>query len=997
MAFIITPPTTIKIDKAQDNITIGKQLWSALNLADDIFKPTKEILPIIIESNNPEILQLPWELLYHPTYGFLARNANFTLSRTIPNLSHNPTPLEKRPLRVLFFSTLPDDIGEEGRLAVEHEQEVVLETIMPYRQEGFIDIKMPNDGRFESLKKLIVSYKPDMVFLSGHSGFSNGKGSFLFEDRRGLGVHIDEEELRDAFVGSSVECVVLSSCQSAQLDQKSIESGLVMSLASYGIGNVIGMSQSIYDDSGVTFATEFMRQVATKSSIAYAVQKGREEVAKLDAPFREHWHLPLLVSQDISRGLVDWDFEPTPPSHEKLNQKLNQILYPSNYIGRRKEFRAFYNYLYSHKLKKLLLYGEGGIGKTAMVAKFGLELREEGYRVFDYSLKHGDDFDAFLLDIELELSEANAKKFTLIKEKCHDESCVAKRLAKLLLSESPKIAFIFDNLESVQDPTTKEITDNKLKHWIEALSEIDGVVVLLTSRWLLPNCQHSIALNRPLKSDFLYFLSTQNINFSRKDKLDKIYQTFGGNYRGVEFFLSAIEQMSSQDEDSFLENIAKATDKMKIDMAIEKILSYLSQEERTLLERLSVYDVPVPKEGVENIALDMPKETVERLVSFSLVEKSYNPIYEVNEYQVSALVNHFLMEEGLTIDNEIFVLASEYLLHLFLDERRNFNQALIVNKSLHLSNQIDKANLFTLDFIVRLSSHVGLHRELVEYWLPEIIKSNNLKIKLKGLEEMGVQQVHLMQYTLALEFYDEALSLSQHLNDKQSEIVLLTKKSTIFEIQNDFEKAISLLNSSLKIALEIDNEYMQSATYSNIAKIYKIQNNINEALKYLKKSLFIELKLKNKKGEAVIKNNISQIYSIMGKFDIALNYVTESLSIYENIPDEKGCITSLNNISQIHRKMNNSEEELISLKLALIRSLKIADSQGICLAFFNIGHTYLDMKERDKVVYFFINAYNIAKKIGNIHVLEKLKQIEDFSTNTLDTFIKNTTKEGFQW
>ena len=78
------------------------------------------------------------------------------------------------------------------------------------------------------------------------------------------------------------------------------------------------MSQSIYDKSGVTFATEFMRQVATKSSIAYAVQKGREEVAKLDAPFREHWHLPLLVSQDISRGLVDWDFEPTPPSYEKL-------------------------------------------------------------------------------------------------------------------------------------------------------------------------------------------------------------------------------------------------------------------------------------------------------------------------------------------------------------------------------------------------------------------------------------------------------------------------------------------------------------------------------------------------------------------------------------------------------------------------------------------------------------------------------------------------------
>ena len=50
-----------------------------------------------------------------------------------------------------------------------------------------------------------------MVFLSGHSSYTNGKGYFLFEDRRGLGIQIDEERLNSAFVGSSVECVVLSS------------------------------------------------------------------------------------------------------------------------------------------------------------------------------------------------------------------------------------------------------------------------------------------------------------------------------------------------------------------------------------------------------------------------------------------------------------------------------------------------------------------------------------------------------------------------------------------------------------------------------------------------------------------------------------------------------------------------------------------------------------------------------------------------------------------
>ena len=132
-------------------------LWSALGLQEDVFKLTKDILPIVIESDNPQILQLLWELLCHPIYGELAKHPNFTLSRAIPTLSHASAPVERRPLRVLFFSTLPDDIGEESRLAVEHEQEVVLEAVLPYVKEGLVEIKMPNDGRFESLKTLIDS------------------------------------------------------------------------------------------------------------------------------------------------------------------------------------------------------------------------------------------------------------------------------------------------------------------------------------------------------------------------------------------------------------------------------------------------------------------------------------------------------------------------------------------------------------------------------------------------------------------------------------------------------------------------------------------------------------------------------------------------------------------------------------------------------------------------------------------------------------------------
>ena len=513
------PP--IEYQKAETLKEAGEILWNASVNKDEFQKLYEQsatsVLSIEIESDDAKVQALPWELLYCDEFGgFLAKNPKFILTRKIPNLPKVERKLEKKPLRILFFSTLPDDLDEASRLAVENEQVAILEALLPAIKEGLLVLEIPNDGRFESLKHHIDKFNPHLVFLSGHSSYHNEKGSFLFEDKRGLGVQIDEDELSTAFTGSTVACVVLSSCQSAQGDEKELKSGLARSLAFKGIENVIGMSESIFDTAGATFAKYFVEALAHKERVAIALQKAREEIGKLEGESASHWSLPLLLTQDVQKPLVNWDFEPIAPQKEMTLQKLNQITFDPLFIGRRKEFRVFYNRLYDNKLKKLLIFGEGGMGKTAMVAHFALKLRSKGYKVFDYSLKHGGDFEEFLFDMELELNKENAQKYEKIKERCSDESCKAKRLVKLLLSEHEKITFIFDNLESIQNPNSKELEEPTLKAWIEVLSNSDDVVLLMTSRWLLPDCKEYIHLTRPLRSDFLHYVALGNIDMSKK-------------------------------------------------------------------------------------------------------------------------------------------------------------------------------------------------------------------------------------------------------------------------------------------------------------------------------------------------------------------------------------------------------------------------------------------------------------------------------------------------
>ncbi|MFN3785910.1 MAG: CHAT domain-containing protein [Thiothrix sp.] len=119
---------------------MGQALWEALSLGDSLERAKQasgqQVLPIIIESADGAILTLPWETLYHPTYGFLGRQDGFSLSRRNPTVSVALPAVQREPLRVLLFTSLPDNLSEWERLDVEAEQAAVQEAVMEQERRG---------------------------------------------------------------------------------------------------------------------------------------------------------------------------------------------------------------------------------------------------------------------------------------------------------------------------------------------------------------------------------------------------------------------------------------------------------------------------------------------------------------------------------------------------------------------------------------------------------------------------------------------------------------------------------------------------------------------------------------------------------------------------------------------------------------------------------------------------------------------------------------------
>jgi len=153
---------------------MGAALWRALDADLERARAAAGlgVLPILIESDQPAVLQLPWETLHHPELGFLGRDPAFALSRRLGPASDTAPILEQGPLRVLLFTSLPEDLDpERGRLDIESEQDAVQEALAPWIAEGLVDLRMPNDGRFGTLTAEVRAFRPHLVFLSGHGRF----------------------------------------------------------------------------------------------------------------------------------------------------------------------------------------------------------------------------------------------------------------------------------------------------------------------------------------------------------------------------------------------------------------------------------------------------------------------------------------------------------------------------------------------------------------------------------------------------------------------------------------------------------------------------------------------------------------------------------------------------------------------------------------------------------------------------------------------------------
>jgi len=993
---------------------IGGALWEALGVQAEFDAAHNAagnaILPVLIESEAAEIQSLPWEILHHPALGFLGRHPAFTLARRLGPPAGSPPPLQKGPLRVLLFTSLPENAHpEQARLDVEEEQAQVQSALLPWIAKGLVTLEMPDDGRFETLKDWLKDFDPHVVFLSGHGRFYGEAhreekfGVFLFEDEAGNGLEVREEALAEAFAGTNVQAVILSACESGKSASDLLNNGLTRRLSARGIPHVIGMRESVLDQAGIRFARALCDELARAERLDAALQAARLAIqtpfqgsgttrreagaAAADELSYGQWSLPLLFSPRPETPLIDWDFAPQSVEIEKRLRLLSNVSLPPRFIGRRRELRRYQNALREGTTRRLLITGPGGQGKTALAGKLALDLQKAGWKVFAWSVRPENRWKDFEFEMEWALDEPNAKKFDRYRTRFENDAARARFLLDLLSEQfGGRLVLFLDNLESVQDGDSLAVTDPAVAAWLEALTPSpsptgrEGITLLVTSRWAPPNwAGEHLELGRVTYGDFLQIarLRLPAAFWQNRERMRRAYQALGGNPRGLEFLAAAVQGMDSAEEHAFLAALEKTKEEVQANMALDAIYARLPAAAQTLLRRLPAYREPVPAEGILKLAMDLPvgaerrsaltsSALLERLLAVSLLEVSYQHEWDAVEYALPPLVSDWLEARRLADDSPQWKrLAADYHLYLLENERRTLTQAITAHHALRRADRNEEADRLTLDFIVAPLTLAGFYTALLTDWLPRICGSEDLALRGRALNEMGQRYLNIGDPEKALVYLKQALDVTRQTDHKQGEGALLNNISQIYDAQGDYETALAYLKQSLAICQQIGDKEGEGTTLNNISQIFKAQGDYETALAYLKQSLQIRQQIGDKAGEGATLNNMAAIAHAQGDYATALAYLKQSLQIRQQIGDKAGEGRTLNNMATIAHAQGDYETALEYLKQSLAIQRQIGDKAGEGTTLNNISQIFKAQGDYATALAYLKQSLTIRQQIGD--------------------------------
>ena len=237
------------------------------------------------------------------------------------------------------------------------------------------------------------------------------------------------------------------------------------------------------------------------------------------------------------------------------------------------------------------------------------------------------------------------------------------------------------------------------------------------------------------------------------------------------------------------------------------------------------------------------------------------------------------------------------------------------------------------------------------------------KAEADRLLNLGIQQYNVSQFEVAMQSWQQALTIYREIKDRQSEGNALGGLGIAYLSLGQYDKAIDYELQWLAIAKEIKDRQSESKALGNLGLAYLSFGQYDKAIDYELQNLAIAREIKDRQSEGKTLGNLGLAYLSLGRYDKTIDYELQNLAIAREIKDRQSEGKALGNLGLAYKNLGQYAKAIdyYVQVLEIAREIKDRQSEGKTLG--NLGVAYLNVTQYNKTINSELQWLAIAREI----------------------------------
>jgi CHAT domain-containing protein/tetratricopeptide (TPR) repeat protein len=217
-----------------------------------------------------------------------------------------------------------------------------------------------------------------------------------------------------------------------------------------------------------------------------------------------------------------------------------------------------------------------------------------------------------------------------------------------------------------------------------------------------------------------------------------------------------------------------------------------------------------------------------------------------------------------------------------------------------------------------------LQKETTPIQSPEKQKAYEMAMKRLYSAQQLTRERSVEARTRALGMYEEVLKVMRQIPNRQGEALTLFSMGSLYNTQNEPQKALEYFNQSLTIHRELKIQLLQAYDLFSLGIAYSSLGEQQKALDNYNQALVIFRAQKERSQEASTLGSIGQTYISLGKPQKALEFYNQALVIYKSEGNRGNVARTLELIGAAYSSVGEIKKVVASLEEAILiyRELK---------------------------------------------------------------------------